>query len=352
MSLSPLISLIIVTYNSRAHLAECLESLCHLSPEPTHEILVLDNASTDDSPAVAESVAAQQPHVRVIRSETNRGYAGGVNAALAHAHGQYIAVLNPDMAVTPDWLAPLVAFLESHPNVGAVNPLVVLQDDETLVNAAGQNVHVTGLGFNRGLGQPRARWAGQAPARVSGLQGGAFLIRRELLNQMGGWDASGFMYHEDVSLSWLLQLMGHDLYCVPTSIVTHAYHLSMYPEKLFLLERNRWAMLVTHLQPLTLLALTPLLLMTEAMMWGYCLLRGPAFLRAKARSYAWVSAQTEALARRRAAVRALRQRTDWQVLRGLAWNYAWDQFITLGRERGHSRRQPVGGMPVKLGDPH
>jgi len=351
MPSAPLISIIVVTYNSRAHLAECLDSLCVLSPEPTHEVLVMDNASTDDGAVIAETLAARHPQVRAFRGDANRGYAGGVNAALVHAQGRYIVVLNPDMVVTPNWLTPLMAFLESHPNAGAVNPLVVLQDDETHVNAAGQNVHVTGLGFNRGLGQPRARFAGAAPARVSGLQGGAFLIRRALLNQMGGWDESGFMYHEDVALSWLVQLMGYDLYCVPESVVSHAYHLSLYPEKLFLLERNRWAMLVTHLEPLTLWWLTPWLLVTEAMMWGYCLLRGSAFLRAKARSYAWVIEQKNSLVGRRAKVRSLRKRRDREVLKGLAWNYAWNQFITLGRERGPSRRQPTGGLPVELGDP-
>ena len=89
-------------------------------------------------------------------------------------------------------------------------------------------------------------------------------------------------------------------------------------------------------------------LMTEAMLWSYCLLRGPAFLKAKAASYAWLFKQKEMLAQRRAHVRALRQRSDWQLLRQLSWGYAWDQFFTLGKERGHSRRQPAGGMPVDL----
>lgn len=345
----PRVSIIVVTYNSQAQLGECLDSLCALAPEPAHEIVVMDNASSDNSATLAEAFAARHPHLRVYRGDTNRGYAGGVNAALIHTRGQYLAILNPDMRVPSNGLAPLVAFLDSHPGAGAVNPLVVLQDDETRVNAAGQDVHVTGLGFNRGLGQPRTRFT--AIQRISGLQGGAFLIRRALLEQMGGWDERGFMYHEDVALSWLAQLMGYDLYFVPESVVSHAYHLSMYPEKLYLLERNRWAMLVTHLNPLTLLLLTPWLLLTEAMLWGYCLLRGMAFLRAKATAYAWVVRQGDSLAKRRAQVRSLRRRSDWEVLKGLAWNYAWDQFITLGRERGLSRRRPVGGMPVKLGDP-
>src|SRR5262245_20503149 len=117
MSALPLVSIIVVTYNSQIHLAESLDALCALSPEPTHEIIVMDNVSTDDSVAIAETFAARHPQLHVYRSESNRGYAGGVNAALAYAHGPYVAVLNPDMIVPPDGLGPLVAFLEAHPTV-------------------------------------------------------------------------------------------------------------------------------------------------------------------------------------------------------------------------------------------
>lgn len=348
MAASPLVSIIVVTYNSRAHLDECLTALCAMDAEPRFETIVLDNASTDDSHALAQRYAAQCPAVRAERGASNRGYAGGVNAALEFARGDYIAILNPDMVVTPNWLKPLVAFMEARPEVGAVNPLILLQSDETLLNAAGQDDHITGLGFNRWLGSPRARLKDARPVRVSGVQGGAVLVRRAALARTGGWDESGFMYHEDVELSWLLQLMGYDLYCVPEAVVSHAYHLSMYPEKLFLLERNRWAMLLTHLGWAARLLIAPFLLLTEAMMWGYCLLRGPDFLKAKAASYAWLMKQAGPLSQRRAHVRALRQRSDWQLLKRLAWNYAWDQFFTLGKERGPSRRQPAGGMPVDL----
>src|SRR5438094_489739 len=80
------------------------------------------------------------------------GGAGGVSLALNAAHGVYVAVLNMDVAVEPGWLKPLVTFLEANPRVGAVNPLILLKDGER-VNALGQDVHVTGLGFNRGLGR-------------------------------------------------------------------------------------------------------------------------------------------------------------------------------------------------------
>ena len=345
----PVVSVIVINYNSGDHLAECLAALCASQPQPAIEILVVDNASTDDSLALGERLAAVPRPIRFLKSRVNRGYAGGVNLAFPHTRGSYVAALNPDMRVSPDWLAHLVPFLESHPEAGAVNPLILLHDTDEHINAAGQDIHVTGLGFNRRLGQPRSR-AGLAPARVSGIQGGAVVVRRALLQEMGGWDESGFLYHEDVALSWRLHLMGCDLYCIPRAIVWHDYHLTMYPEKLFLLERNRAALLLTHLESWSLLYLAPFLLLTELLMWGYCLLRGWGFIKAKAASYQWIARQRAALRDRRTFIRGLRRRTDWQVLKKLKWGYAWDQLLTLGRERGESRRQPAGGMPVKMGE--
>jgi hypothetical protein len=116
----------------------------------------------------------------------------------------------------------------------------------------------------------------------------------------------------------------------------------MSPPKLFLLERNRWKMLLSYLSGRTRLAISPLLALTELMMWGYCLLRGSKFLRAKRQSYGWVRANRAQIRARREQVDSVRRRTDRQVLRGLSWGYPLDQFLTLGRERGESRRDRIG----------
>jgi GT2 family glycosyltransferase len=302
--------------------------------------LVIDNASSDESAAIAERMADQHDSVRLIRSPTNRGYAGAVNLALPEAHGEYLAVLNMDVVVSPGWLAPLVSFLEATPDAGVACPLILLESDPGRINAAGQNLNKTGLGFNRWLGKPRER-AGEAPFRVTGLHGAALVIRKALLEHLGGWDESGFLYFEDVELSWLLRIAGQDVWCVPASTVTHDYHLTMFPHKLFLLERNRRKMLLADLRGRTRLALSPLLALSELMMWGYCLLRGPKFLRAKRDTYRWVRANRALIRERREQVNSLRRRSDWAVLRGLRWGYPLGQFLTLGRERGESTRNRI-----------
>ncbi len=336
---APLVSVVVVNYNGADALPRCLEAL--LADEANAEILVVDNASSDGSDAIAEEAAAAHESVRLVRSPTNRGYAGAVNFALPEARGAYLAVLNMDVVVSPGWLDPLVSFLEGSPATGAVCPLIVLESDPGRINAAGQNVSVTGLGFNRWLNEPRER-AGSAPFRVSGLHGAAFLMRRADLEAIGGWNESGFLYYEDVELSWLLALAGREVHCVPASIVQHDYHLTMFPHKLFLLERNRWAMLLANTRAVTRLALLPLLAFSELMIWGYCLLRGPSFLRAKLDSYRWISTHRERIGERRRFVESLRRRSDRRVLRGMHWGYPIDQFVTLGRERGASQRNRIG----------
>jgi GT2 family glycosyltransferase len=345
---TPVASVVVVNYNGKEHLAECLTALCADAASLPFEILVVDNASTDDSASIADEYAARYPFIQSLRSPLNRGYAGGVNFALPHAKGRYIAVLNPDVVAAPGWLTHLTQFLETHPNVGAVNPLILLYGgDEERINAAGQKLNLTGLGFNYWLGQPRAR-AGRRPLRVNGIQGSAFVIRTSALVEMDGWDESGFLYQEDIALSWLLQTMGYDLCCVPEAVVRHKYHLTMYPEKFFLLERNRLAMLITNLKKRTLILLSPLLAFTELMMWGYCFLRGPDFVRAKIACYFWVARRWARLQARKQRIQSIRRRNDLQLLNRFSLGYAWDQFVILGRERGESKRKPQGGLPVEI----
>jgi len=331
----PEVSIVVVNFDGARSIGECLASLV-ADESPRREIFVVDNASRDDSADRVERFAAGRSDVRLLRSPDNLGYAGGVDFALPRCRGRYVAVLNMDLVAEPGWLGPLVDHLDRHPDVAAVNPLVMLRDGHR-VNAAGQWIHVTGLGFNRGLGRERSAF-GQSPFEISGLNGAAFVVRRELLERIGGMDTGGFLYHEDVNLSWLLRMMGHTLACVPGSAVRHDYFLSMHAEKLFLLERNREAMLRTHLEPDTRRRLWFWRLTTELLMWTYALLRGPAFLRAKARAGRWVRDHREQIRARRDLVSRHRVMPDAEVMRTMIRRYPLGQLATLARERGAPRR--------------
>lgn len=330
------VSIVVVNFNGGEKLANCLEAMLATASEA--EIILVDNASTDGSADLPSPLASR---IRIIRNSVNAGYAAGLNQGAAASGGEILVFANMDTVPETGWLAPLVAALRENPGVAAVNPLLLLMDGAS-VNAAGQRIHVTGLGFNRGLGQLAGRF-GDRMFSVDGIHGALFAMKRPIYDQVGGLDATGFLYHEDVNLSWLLRLAGYELCCVPAARVRHDYFLSMHADKFHLLERNRLAMLMAYLRPGTLLALLPMLLLTELLAWGYAILRRHGFGGAKWRSYGWVFAHRERIRERRRLAAKLRRAGDFRLLAGFSWAYDWGQFSVLARERGLGKRKPGAG---------
>jgi GT2 family glycosyltransferase len=324
------VSVVVVTYNARAHVDECLRSLAHQTFRDL-EVVLVDNGSSDGT---FEHVRAGYPFVRCVRADRNRGYAGGINVGVRSCRGEFVAVLNPDTSAEPTWLERLVEVMTQHPEVGAVTSRLVLYHDRARLNALGIRIHVTGLAFNEGLGRPNP--AGRcAPFAVSGVHGGAFLVRKAILDQIGGLNEDTFMYYEEVDLSWMLHLLGWQIWCVPDSVVYHKYTLKMSPEKFFWLERNRLALLWVVLEPGTALRLGASLLVTEAFTWSYALLRGREFVGAKVRAWHWVVRQRARLADRRRRVQAMRRVPDREILPRLSRAYAWDQLRSLLHAPAH-----------------
>jgi len=337
----PLVSVVVVNYNGGMWIEECLGALL-TSTYPAQELIVVDNSSTDESPKIIRDIATDHPNIRALWSTSNLGYAGAINLALDSVRGEHVAVMNMDVIVERDWLEPLIAFMENHPQVAAVNPLILLADGNR-VNTGGLDIHITGLGFTRWLGRSLAS-LDRSPVRVSGVSGAVFVIRRDLLVRSDGLDPTGFLYHEDVNLSWLLQLMGFELFCVRESLVRHDYMLTMYPAKIHLLERNRLAMVFAYLRPSSLVMLLPALFLTELLIWGYCVLRGLSFIKAKWESYRWVCRRWQDIRERRRIAETVRVISDWSLLKRFRWKYAWGQLIEIGVERGPSARNNLGNI--------
>lgn len=337
------VTVVVVGYNDRESLPTCVAALA--ADPAAARIVVIDNASTDGTSATFERLRALDPRVETVENSDNVGYAGAVDGVLPSITTGYLAVLNADSVPSAGWLAPQIDYLDAHPQIAATCPTVALAGTDQL-NAAGLDIHVTGLGFNRKLHGPVDSVEAE-PVEVPGLQGGAFVIRRAVLESSGGWYSEGFLYHEDVELSWTLRLMGYRIAFVPTARVDHHYSLIMSPEKLFLLERNRWEMLLANTRWTTRLAISPLLLWTELMMWTYCASRGRAMIEAKRRSYASIRQRRAIVAKRRAAIGELRRVSDWKVLSTLRWNYTWDQLLFVGRRRASAGRRGGRDMPVE-----
>lgn len=337
-------TVVIVNYRSGDALRTCLDSLML---DPPSRVVVVDNASGDAGARPARDWSERDGRVELVALGSNLGLAGGVNHVLPTITTPYLIPLNPDTVCHPGWWRRLVDHLDSHPSVAVACPLILMMGVDR-INSLGQHVHVSGLGFNRLLGAPADR-APTGTHPVPGLHGTAFAIRTEVLRTIGGWDETGFLYHEDVALSWSVRLAGWEIEAVPAAVVEHDYHLTMTPDKLFLLERNRWAALLAHLRPATLLALSPILLLSEAAIWALCLRRGSGFLKAKARSYRWVFGNRHAIGAWCERIAGFRRIGDRGLLASQRWSYPLKQGLTLAAEKGPSTRVPPGGLPTGPG---
>jgi len=318
-------SVILVNYNGMAHLDACISSLLKQS-YTNFEVIFVDNNSSDGSLEYARN---KFPDLTFVVNDRNLGYAGGINSGLTYATGDYIAPLNVDTEVTPNWLCAMVAFLDENSQAGAVTPKVLLFEERTTINAKGLNIHVTGLGFCRGLGKKDD--GSTAPERVPGVSGCSYLVRRRLLEEMGGAPEWCFMGNDDVIVSWLLRLMGYELYCLPQSTVFHKYSLKMDPGKLLRLEKNRHILLLSTLKPVTLLACLPLLPAIEMLIMIYSLARGRAYVRATLGALAALWRERRLTKQRREQYRPLRKISDWALLRRVNWNLEWTQLLGILR---------------------
>lgn len=230
------ISVVIVNYSGARFLETCLASLA-AQTYAAHEIVVVDNASTDESCAL---VAEKFPRVKLIRSETNVGFAAGNNLGLAHARGALIATLNSDTRVEPEFLEKLCApFADAR--VGAAAPLMLEMERPEIVDAAG--IQVDALGFAWNLGAGRAAQEFVTMKNVYGACAGAAMYRRAMLDEIGFFDAAYFGFYEDADLAWRAHNAGWKTMFVPQARVYHTHGASfgkIAPYKTYLLARNRW----------------------------------------------------------------------------------------------------------------
>ena len=222
MPTPPLVSFVIANYNGAQHLPECLASLAALDwPAAAREVLLVDNASADDSVAVARRVL---PEVRLLPQGHNTGFAPACNHGARAARGEYLAFLNNDARLAPDWLAHMLAPFADAPADLAGVASVIRSWDGRLVDFVGGALNAYGRAFqlDQGLTYDVA-WYG-APRELLFACGGAMLIRRDVYLAAGGFDDDFFAYFEDVDLGWRLWLQGYRFVLAPGAVCYHRLH--------------------------------------------------------------------------------------------------------------------------------
>jgi len=266
------LSIVVVSYNVRDLLAQCLESVCRPQPSVdrliqksddwnlTTEIWVVDNASADASAAM---VREKFPAVHLIENRENRGFAAANNQAFALTRGRYVLMLNPDTQVKPGALTTLVEFMDEHSRAGACGGKL-LYADGTLQHSAFRfptlaqifldffplNWRLTNSRLNGRY--PTTWYAGGKPFQIDHPLGADFLVRRQAAEQAGWLDDEFFIYCEEIDWAMRIKRAGWEIWCVPQAEIVHyeAQSTRQFRDKMFVeLWRARWRLFNKHYSP-------------------------------------------------------------------------------------------------------
>ena len=284
MSTPPIASIIVVTYNAMPYLDSCLAAVMQEAKE-LHEIIVIDNASTDET---CRYIQEKFPAVTLVCNQGNPGFAVACNQGAKLANGRYFVFLNQDTIVYPNWLENLLLPLKSDSTVALSTSKLLLMSQPEQINACGQDVHFTGLSFTRGILKSADLYC--EPSVICAVHGASFAAKRAIWSQLNGFDETFFMYYEETDLSWRAQLAGYRCVYVPKSITLHDYKLAQSSANAFYYsKRNRYIMLVKNWHWRTLCLFLPGLILAEGLDWGHAILIGQKGLSAKLRSYRWLA---------------------------------------------------------------
>lgn len=235
MSTPALLSVIVVSWNTRDVLRDCLRSVDTWLAAGSYELLVVDNASQDGSP---EMVALEFPHARLLRQVHNLGFGAGANVGMAAARGDLFLLLNSDALLVDGSLGELAQALRALPeDIGLLGPRILLPDGRLQASARRfpslGRLLLSELWLHRCLSRPAAAqrllghyWDHAHAREADWLVGACLLLRRAVFARTGGFDASIFLYGEEVEWCWRVRAAGYRIVFRPEACVRHLNHRS------------------------------------------------------------------------------------------------------------------------------
>lgn len=214
------LSVVIVSYNVRDYLENCLQSVSRALEGIEGEVFVVDNHSDDDS---VETVRSQYPWVRLIENQENMGFSRANNIAIREARGEYVLLLNPDTIVEEATLREVLRFMEEHPKAGGAG-VMMHNADGSLAPESRRALPTPWvsclkmLGFTKRYYMSHLPW--DQPSRIEVISGAFCFLRKKALDEVGLLDEDFFMYGEDIDLSYRLMKGGWENWYLPYPI-TH-----------------------------------------------------------------------------------------------------------------------------------
>ncbi|MCK9156062.1 MAG: glycosyltransferase family 2 protein [Paludibacteraceae bacterium] len=243
------VSVVILNWNGRKMMERFLPSVCRYSALDGVEVVVADNASTDDSLAF---LSENYPQIRQIVLDKNYGFADGYNRTLAQIDAEYFVLLNSDVEVTDGWLDPMIEYLDAHPDIAACQPKIHAFYDKNRfehAGAAGGFIDKWGYVFCRGrilsvVEEDKGQY--DSVTDLFWATGASLFVRATAFKENGGLDGGFFAHMEEIDFCWRLRCRGYRVVCIPQSVVYHVGGGTLNvdnPHKTYLNYRNNLLMI-------------------------------------------------------------------------------------------------------------
>lgn len=191
------VSIIIINFNTPNLTINCIESLIKFHAEIDLEIIVVDNASSDNSLEMLKNSFGHT--IKLIPSDINLGFAGGNNLGAKSATGKYLIFLNSDTIINSDFITPCVKILEENENIGAISPRLILPDKTLQQSSYGIFPTIWRLLLQKTKKDPIAQYK-NGYFLTDWISGCAFIIKKSIFQEIGAWDEKFFLYYEDIEI--------------------------------------------------------------------------------------------------------------------------------------------------------
>lgn len=286
-------------YHTESYIDDMVSALKKITyPKDKLELIIVSNPDLVEGhfidyleSTVVPLSGVELPRVTILPQKTNLGFAGGnnVGADWAIQHGcEYVFFHNNDGFFASNAFEPLVHAFHTDPTIGAAQSLVMLHPETNLLNSAGNSFHYLGFGYCDQYREDIKNLSFPPIKDVDYASGAALMVRSDLITKYGAWDPDFFMYHEDLEWSFRLRVHGFRIVLVKDSLFYHKYQFGRSIDKLYLMERNRHAIMLMFFKLPTLLLLLPIGILLEMGLWIFAIKR--KYARKKLEVYAyWLS---------------------------------------------------------------
>jgi GT2 family glycosyltransferase len=321
-----LVSIIILNYNGKQFLENCINSI-KLQTKKKYEIIVVDNASPDNS---GRENAIKFPDCKFILNNENVGVPEGLNIGIRNSKGEFIILMNNDVTVTSNWLD---GFFDAYNKLGIAlyQPKFLKMKNPEILDGTGDMINIFGFGFARGKGQID-KMLYEEIEEVSYASGTCMFLPRKIIEDIGYFDQKLFAYHEELDFGWRARLFGYRSYYVPQSVIHHfgSAGWGWTSQKFYFLERNRWHVILKNYSFKTISKLLPSLIILEIFMIGFFTKKG--ILMKKLSGYGSIISSWNKIRKDRHEIQKMRKISDDEIMK----NFCCNMYIPPeSEEEGH-----------------